>query len=312
MQSPLTLVTGLKRGIALLARVPAVAGDEVLVCDLSMERNLVALVGLLDRGVRVRYFDHHALLREIPKHPGLESTIVDRADVCTCILMDRAVDGAARAWAAMGAYGDNLPRQADELASAIGLDVEQRRALRRLGEAINYNAYGDDERDVLIAPSALYRVLTRWHDPLQVLEHEAVVAELEAARLRDLREASMVAPIWRGPSGSVLALPDKAWARRIVGFLANDLTNREPNLAHAILTPAGQDHWRVSVRAPRAAPGGADALCRQFGGLGRAVAAGIERLSGDKLGHFLDAFAAERWGDGGCVGAGSSRGISAT
>lgn len=72
MQSPLTLVTGLKRGIALLARVPAVAGDEVLVCDLSMERNLVALVGLLDRGVRVRYFDHHALLREIPKHPGQE------------------------------------------------------------------------------------------------------------------------------------------------------------------------------------------------------------------------------------------------
>ena len=185
----MTLVTGLKRGIALLARVPAVAGDEVLVCDLSMERNLVALVGLLDRGVRVRYFDHHALLREIPKHPGLESsTIVDRADVCTCILMDRAVDGAARAWAAMGAYGDNLPRQADELASAIGLDVEQRRALRRLGEAINYNAYGDDERDVLIAPSALYRVLTRWRDPFQVIEHEPVVAELEFRSLAGLAQ----------------------------------------------------------------------------------------------------------------------------
>jgi hypothetical protein len=59
--APATLVTGLKRDIALLERVPANAGDEVNVFDLSMQRNRGALMRLLDAGVRVRYFDHHAV-----------------------------------------------------------------------------------------------------------------------------------------------------------------------------------------------------------------------------------------------------------
>ena len=46
-----TLVTGLKREIALLQRVPARAGDEVLVCDLSLERNRAALMQVLGRQI---------------------------------------------------------------------------------------------------------------------------------------------------------------------------------------------------------------------------------------------------------------------
>ena len=42
-----TLVTGLKREIALLQRVPPDAADEVLVCDLSLQRNRAALLQLL-------------------------------------------------------------------------------------------------------------------------------------------------------------------------------------------------------------------------------------------------------------------------
>lgn len=49
---PATLLTGLKREIALLERVHANAGDEVNVFDLSMQRNRAALLGLLDVGVR--------------------------------------------------------------------------------------------------------------------------------------------------------------------------------------------------------------------------------------------------------------------
>lgn len=69
--APATLVTGLKLEIALLERVPAHRGDEVNVFDLSMQRNRAALLHLLDAGVRIRYFDHHAV-RDIPSHPALE------------------------------------------------------------------------------------------------------------------------------------------------------------------------------------------------------------------------------------------------
>ena len=52
-------ITGLKRDIALLARVPAQAGDVVTVLDISLERNRSALLDLLARGAVIRYFDHH-------------------------------------------------------------------------------------------------------------------------------------------------------------------------------------------------------------------------------------------------------------
>src|SRR5258706_347919 len=54
-----TLVTGMKRDIALLESVPAQAGDVVTVLDVSLDRNRDALRSLLDRGAEVRYFDHH-------------------------------------------------------------------------------------------------------------------------------------------------------------------------------------------------------------------------------------------------------------
>jgi len=54
-----TLVTGLKRDIALLASVPAGDGDVVTVLDISLDRNRDALQALLDRGAIVHYFDHH-------------------------------------------------------------------------------------------------------------------------------------------------------------------------------------------------------------------------------------------------------------
>ncbi|UUZ72893.1 hypothetical protein LP415_05105 [Polaromonas sp. P1(28)-8] len=48
--APATLVTGLKREIALLDRVQAMPGDELLVCDLSLQRNRTALLRLLAQG----------------------------------------------------------------------------------------------------------------------------------------------------------------------------------------------------------------------------------------------------------------------
>ncbi|HEX7384456.1 MAG TPA: hypothetical protein VF291_09085, partial [Burkholderiaceae bacterium] len=210
-----TLVTGLKRDIELLGRVDARAGDELLVCDVSLDRNRAALLALLQRGVRVRWFDHHAA-GTLPSHPGLEATIDTAGDTCTSLLVDRALGGAQRAWAIVGAYGDNLVRAADALADGMGLDTEAAATLRRLGEAINYNAYGDDERDVRIAPAALYGVLARHRDPLAAAR-EPIALELTAQREADLARARAVAPAHASARAAVHRLPDAAWARRVAG-----------------------------------------------------------------------------------------------
>ncbi len=291
-----TLVTGLKREIALLGRVPARAGDEVLVCDLSMQRNRDALIRLLDRGVRVRYFDHHAA-GEVPTHPGLEAHIDPASSVCTSILVDRCLDGRFRAWAVVGAFGDNLRGPAARLAAQIGLGAGDCERLRGLGEAINYNAYGDDERDVHIAPAQLYGLMARYRDPLGFLEREPVAREIDALRRADLAEAMKQGPWWEDDSGAVYLLPDAPWSRRVIGALSNELASAAPRRAHAVARRGAGDVLVVSVRAPIEAPGGAHELCRRFGGAGRERAAGIDAMPADRLDAFVQAFARMRWGE---------------
>lgn len=289
------LITGLKRDIALLDRVQAGAGDQVLVCDLSMQRNRAALVRLLAAGARVIYFDHH-LVRDIPHHPALQAHLDFSHDVCTSLLVDRALGGRFRAWAVVGAYGDNLCDVADAVAGSIGLGAAQRERLRRLGEAINYNAYGDDEHDVYIAPARLYAIMARYHDPLSFLEHEVIAEQIDAMRQADLAHAQAIGPYREDAHGRVWLLPDAPWSRRVIGTFANALAVAQPKRAHAVLRQTVAGDFIVSVRAPRAAPSGANRLCARFGGNGRAAAAGIDQLTQDALDPFLDAFAATRWG----------------
>lgn len=293
--APATLVTGLKRDIALLDRVQARPGDEVLVCDLSMQRNRVALLRLLDQGARVRYFDHHAVA-DVPVHPNLETHIRLGSDVCTSLLMDRHLGGAHRAWALVGAYGDNLTERADALGASMGLARDDRDRLRRLGEAINYNAYGEDEHDVHMAPALLYQTLIRYRDPLELLLREPVAERLDALRRADLEQAQGVSPLWQDDRGSVLVLPDAPWSRRVSGCLANELARAEPAKAHAVLKLTRDGGYLASVRAPLSAAGGANELCGRFGGAGRAAAAGIDHLPERELKQFVFEFAAASWG----------------
>ena len=290
-----TLITGLKRDIGLLARVDASAGDEVLVCDISMARNRPALVRLLECGAHVRYFDHHAPGAAV-SHPGFEAHIDTAADVCTSVLVDRELNGRYRAWAVVGAFGDNLGGVAERLAAAADLHGEQIDSLRMIGEAINYNAYGDDEADVLIAPGRLYALMSRYQDPLEMLACEPVLRAIDARRHDDLAHAADMKAHWQDARGSVLLLPAESWSRRVVGSLANQLAQGQPRCAHALLLPI-HGGWRVSVRAPLDAPGGAGALCSRFGGAGRAAAGGIDHLPAAELERFIRAFGAARWDD---------------
>lgn len=288
------LLTGLKREITLVERVSAQAGDEVNVFDLSMSRNRESVQRLLGAGVRVRYFDHHAV-QDIPSHPLFEPHIDCADDVCTSLLVDRHLGGAFRAWALVGAYGDNLAAVADRLALHASFEPGTGALLRRLGEAINYNAYGDDERDVHIAPQRLYALMARYPDPLDMLAHEAVVDEIDAVRHADLRQALDVPPAWQDDGGSVHVLSDAPWSRRVLGCLANELANADPRRAHAVLKQQGKG-YAVSVRAPLEAPSGAHEFCSRFGGGGRARAAGIDALPPEELTRFVCAFATARWG----------------
>lgn len=290
-----TLVTGLKREIALLDRVQAAPGDEVLVCDISMQRNLGALLRLLEQGARVRYFDHH-MASGVPTHPNLDAHIDTGSRTCTSLLMDRHLNGAFRAWALVGAYGDNLSEVADALAESAGLGSQDRARLRLLGEAINYNAYGEDEHDVYIAPARLYEIMARYHDPLQLLTDEPIPAELDGLRRADLLQAAAIPPHWQREHASVRLLPDAPWSRRVIGNLANELANAHPQQAQAVLKATRSGDFVVSVRAPRSAAGGAAELCSRFGGTGRAGAAGIDRLPARDLDRFIQAFGTVGWG----------------
>ena len=82
----------------------------------------------------------------------------------------------------------------------------------------------------------------------------------------------------------------------MLGCFANELANAQPQRAHAVRKLQRTGAYVISVRAPFASPSGADALCRRFGGGGRARAAGIDGLPTADVERFLAAFASTRWG----------------
>jgi hypothetical protein len=282
-----TLVTGVKRDIALLARVGAQPGDSVTVLDISAASNRPALVAMLERGISVQYFDHH-FAGDLPQHPGLRALIDTSPGVCTGILVDRHLEGRQRIWAVVAAFGDNLDRQAHELAAPLGLDAVRLEALRTLGENLAYNAYGDTEDDLIMHPGALYRTVSRYADPFRLLADEPLLARIDASRREDLALADGLRPEYAFGHAAVYVLPDAAWSRRVRGVFGNELANRSPDVAHAILTRDARGGFVVSLRAPRAAPTGADSLCRDFAtGGGRAAAAGINHLPQKDLSEFV-------------------------
>ncbi len=285
------LVTGVKRDIALLQRVPAGPGDSVTALDISLDANRAALAALLERGVTVEYFDHH-YPGDVPVHAGLAAHIDCTPDVCTGILVDRHLGGAQRVWAVVAAYGDNLAGAARRLAASLGLDEERQRVLRELGENLAYNAYGDCEADLIVHPAELFRIMRGHADPFRFAESEAVLRRIDTSRRADLESARTSAPEMRSPGAAMYILPDAAWSRRVRGAFGNELAHAHPARAHAVLTPDGQQGYTVSVRAPISRPTGADALCREFAnGGGREAAAGINHLPADRLDAFRRSFA---------------------
>lgn len=289
-----TLITGVKRDIGLLKQIDAVAGDEVNALDIAVEKNVVPLAAMLEKGVKVRWFDHHNP-GELPVHANFQANIDTSADVCTSLLVDRYLAGKYRIWAVAAAFGDNLHAAARIAAEPLGLSGHQLEQLRELGECLNYNGYGDSLADLHFHPAELYRLLHGYTDPFDFMRESAAFQTLRAGYAADMDNARACKPAETRACGAVFILPDAAWARRVSGVYANDLATAYPERAHAMLTraPGGHPggHYVVSVRAPLNNKSGADELCKRFEtGGGRKAAAGINVLPEARIPDFVAAF----------------------
>ena len=112
--------TSPKRDVHLPARVDAGEGNGVTVLDISLDVNGAALGTRLARNVGVaRFHPHHA--GKAPAHARLSATIEMAPDVCTSMRADRHLGGCFRAWASVGAFGDNPRGNTERLATSTAL-----------------------------------------------------------------------------------------------------------------------------------------------------------------------------------------------
>ncbi|MDE2598950.1 MAG: hypothetical protein KGL40_04935 [Rhodocyclaceae bacterium] len=286
------LVSGVKRDNALLRRIDSGTDVELLVLDINFENNRADVARLLADGAVIRYFDHHYPGERI-EHPSLTLTVDESPEICTSLLVHRAIGGRQPAWAVAGAFGDNLPDVAGRLAETAGFDHERSATLRRLGELLNYNGYGSELADLHFDPVVLYEALREYGDPFAFVADAEAYARLRCGYEDDMAKASVMQAATRTAGCAIYVLPDQAWARRAIGVWANALSQQDQVRAHLVFCPDGWGGYTASVRAPQRHPRGAADFCRQFpGGGGRAAAGGITGLSAAAIDAVSAAFLA--------------------
>ncbi|UCH28646.1 MAG: hypothetical protein JSV06_10250 [Myxococcales bacterium] len=286
-----TLITGVKRDIALVQKAKVAAGDRVTALDISFDKNRDGVLEALDAGAEVFYVDHH-FAGEIPESDRLTTIIDTDANVCTSLLVNGYLKGEHVEWAVTGAFGDNLKASARAIAEPLGLSEEQLTLLENLGTYMNYNGYGSSLEDLHFAPAELFELVRPFSTPFAfVRDARDTFDRLESGYRQDMASAESVEPTRLTDKIALFILPNEAWARRVSGVYSNDLANASPSRAHSVLTERADGTYLVSVRAPLENKQGADGLCRQFPtGGGRAAAAGINALPSDQLDAFIDAF----------------------
>lgn len=283
-----TLITGVKRDISLLKQVDKSQATSVTVLDISMEKNIDALNDLLAANIPVSYTDHHRA-GDIPSSSLLTANIDTDANTCTSLLVNQQLGGQFANWAIAAAFGDNMTASAVALAESVGLTQAQQEKLKAFGIYVNYNGYGRTVDDLHYKPDALFQLLVQHADPLTLVEQEdSVFARLEKAYQADMALAESAKVLADNDICKVVELADEAWARRVSGVFGNELANRSPNKAHAVVTQNADGTYTISLRAPLNNKQGASDICVQFPtGGGRAGAAGINNLPAEQLDLFI-------------------------
>lgn len=285
------LVTGIKRDIQLLEDVRVQRGDQVTVLDISFEKNRNSVDRILEAGADVFYVDHHQA-GEIPTHKHLKTLINTDANVCTSLLINDHLEGKYHEWAVTAAFGDNLYDAAIKSAYPLSLSKNQLEQLNLLGTCINYNSYGTSIADLHFAPDLLFQELQSFASPFDfIAENEEVYEKLLAGYSDDMTKAEELNHDHQTDKIALYSLPDEIWCRRVSGVFSNDLANKNPDRAHAVVSSNGQDGYQISVRAPLNNKTGADELCSSFPtGGGRKAAAGINHITEADLPKFITAF----------------------
>lgn len=287
------LVTGVKRDIDLVRRIDIRQASSATILDVSLDKNRDALVPLLENGVQVAYFDHH-YPGEIPAYSVLQANIDTDANTCTGLIVNQHLQGAHLAWAVTAAFGDNLLNVAREAAAPLHLTTGRMNELQSLGTLLNYNGYGSSLEDLFFPPAELYLRMKPFADPFAFMAEDDAFAVLEKGYTSDMQRAADLQPEQADDNTALFMFPDEPFARRVSGVLSNDLAQRFPDRAHALLSLLPGGGYLVSVRAPLNRKDGADALCRQFdSGGGRKAAAGINRLPESAVERFAAAFSAQ-------------------
>ncbi|MGO2498687.1 MAG: DHH family phosphoesterase [Vibrio litoralis] len=285
------LVTGVKRDISLLKQVVEQKdATSVTVLDISLEKNKSALDALLENETPVFYCDHHRS-GDVPNSQYLNTKINLDAEVCTSLLVNELIEGKYAYWAIAGAFGDNLDKVANQMAQQLELSQEATGFLKELGILINYNGYGSSLDDLHILPAELFEQLLSFANPFELIDVlDSPFYQLKAGYKQDFALVEQTAPRYANDTCEVYELPCEPWARRTSGVFGNELANRNPDKAHAVLTlnTSGED-YTVSVRAPLNNRIGADDICCQFAtGGGRKAAAGINQLPLNEVDKFIE------------------------
>lgn len=282
------LISGVKRDIQLLKKLTLKATDSLTVLDLSMEKNITALTLYLEQGNDVFYVDHHRA-GDIPKDFNLRALIDLDANTCTALIVDKYLQGQYHSWAICAAYGDNLIKIADQLAISAGYDSCQRQQLKTLGTLINYNGYAADIADLHYHPADLYRLLSNYQTPFDVVaDPTSVYYKLQSVYQADLNLALAILPQYQSAYLSVFELPESSWSRRISGVYGNFLANQQADSAFIVLTKKADQTYLVSLRAPLNNKQAAGDICSQFeSGGGRAAAGGINSLPAHLLSELI-------------------------
>ncbi len=291
------LITGVKRDTQLIDGLPAKAGDSITALDIGLKQNNTAVTRLLANGVRIRWIDHHNP-GEIPDHPAFESSINTATDVCTSILVDRQLGGIYRPWAITAAFGDGLAGPARDLASGLNLTPSQTAGLSRLGELLNYNAYGETLADLWCQPKKLYSELHSFSDPWEFSAESDELACIENGFTEDIAKSGSLVPLLHRPGCSIWLLPDAPWSRRVSGVFATRQATLNRQQVLAVVTHSSDGEFlRVSLRVPAHEfsttnlTTNADTFCQQFPtGGGRQTAAGINELPKGDFERFLRLF----------------------
>jgi hypothetical protein len=275
-------ITGVKRDIALLKKIEQVSDVNIKVFDIAVERNLPYLKNLLDQNCCITWFDHH-ISYEQPEHEHIAYHIQTEADVNTSLIVSLYLGELVSPWSVVGLFGDNMRAAAETTAKNLGLTGSQIQDLKKMGELLNYNAYGSTIDDLHFHPAEILERMKSYADPFGFIQSENIMDDLEQGHKEDFQKIEQVE--WLTPN--IVRLPDEKWAHRVVGDYAYQLVRAEPEKDFAVLLTMG-GNYQVSIRT---AAKNAGEFCLQFPtGGGRKTAAGINTLQKEKLNRFVDDF----------------------